>query len=140
MIRNHRSPVRRATGPDRLTVEAVWDRAGGRCEISGVQLFGERTVGWHVHHRRPRRMGGSKLDDTNSVENLLLLSPEAHEHVERNRTEAYERGWLVRQEAIPAAVPVIVLVDGQPARVLLTEDAAYRSVEDVDLPEAPDGR
>lgn len=130
-IRNHRSPVRRATGPDRLTVEAVWDRAGGRCEISGVPLSGERGRDWHVHHRRPRRMGGSRLADTNSVENLLLLSPEAHEHVEKNRTEAYERGWLVRQDAIPAAVPVIVMVDGLVARVLLTDDAAYAPVDEV---------
>ena len=132
-IRNHRRPVRRSTGPDRLTVEAVWDRAGGRCEISGVPLSGERSVGWHVHHRRPRRMGGSRLDDTNSIENVMLLSPEAHEYVERNRTEAYERGWLVRQQDIPAAVPVIVMVDGRPALVLLTEDAAYA---DVEMPEA----
>jgi hypothetical protein len=80
-------------------------------------------------------MGGSRLDDTNSVENLMLLSPEAHAHVERNRSEAYERGWLVRQDAIPAAVPVIVLVDGRVARVLFTDDAQYRPVEDVDLPE-----
>lgn len=129
-IRNHRSPVRRPTGPDRLTVEAVWDRAGGRCEISGVQLSGERGIDWQVHHRRPRRMGGSRLDDTNSVENLMLLSPEAHEHVERNRSEAYERGWLVRQDAVPAAVPVVVMVDGRPALVLLTDDAAYAPVEE----------
>jgi 5-methylcytosine-specific restriction protein A len=135
MIRNHRSPTRRATGPDRLTVEAVWDRAGGRCEISGVPLSGVRGEDFHVHHRRPRRMGGSRDPETNDVENLLLLSPEAHEHVERNRSEAYERGWLVRQEAIPAAVPVVVLVGGQVARVLLTDDAQYRPVEDVDLPE-----
>jgi 5-methylcytosine-specific restriction protein A len=130
-IRNHRSPVRRSTGPDRLTVEALWDRAGGRCEISGVPLSGVRGEDYHVHHRRPRRMGGSRLDDTNSVENLMLLSPEAHEHVEKNRTEAYERGWLVRQDATPAAVPVVVMVDGRPALVLLTDDAAYAPADEV---------
>lgn len=130
-IRNHRSPVRRSTGPDRRTVEAVWGRAGGRCEISGVQLSGDRGVDFHFHHRRARRMGGSRLDDANTVENLMLLSPEAHEHVERHRTEAYERGWLVHQDAMPAAVPVIVLVDGRPALVLLTEEAAYAPVEGV---------
>lgn len=76
-------------------------------------------------------MGGSRLDDTNSVENLMLLSPEAHEHVEKNRTEAYERGWLVRQDAIPATVPVVVMVDGRPALVLLTDDAAYAPADEV---------
>lgn len=132
MIRNHRSPVRRrSTGPDRLTVEAVWDRAGGRCEISGVQLQGDRGIDFHVHHRRPRRMGGSRDPETNDVQNLMLLSPEAHEHVELHRTEAYERGWLVRQDAIPAAVPVIVMVDGRPALVRLTDDAGYAPVDEV---------
>jgi hypothetical protein len=76
-------------------------------------------------------MGGSRDPETNDVENLMLLSPEAHEYVERNRTEAYERGWLVRQDAIPAAAPVIVMVDGRPALVRLTEDAAYAPVEEV---------
>ncbi len=129
-IRNHRSPVRRSTGPDRLTVEAVWGRAGGRCEISGVPLSGVHGQDFHVHHRRPRRMGGSRDPETNDVENLLLLSPEAHEHVEQHRTEAYERGWLVHQDHIPAAVPVIVMVDGRPALVLLTDDAGYAPAEE----------
>lgn len=130
-IRSHRSPTRRSTGPSRLTVEALWGRAGGLCEISGVPLAGVRGEDFHVHHRRPRRMGGSRDPETNDVENLLLLSPEAHEHVERNRTEAYERGWLVRQDAVPAAVPVVVMVDGRPALVLLTDDAGYAPVEEV---------
>jgi hypothetical protein len=76
-------------------------------------------------------MGGSRDPETNDVENLMLLSPEAHEHVEKNRTEAYERGWLVRQDAIPAAVPVVVMVDGRPALVLLTDDAAYAPADEV---------
>jgi 5-methylcytosine-specific restriction enzyme A len=134
-IRNHRSPARRPTGPDALTVEAVVARAQGRSEISGEELQGVRGEDWHVHHRRPRGAGGSKRRDTNGVENLLVLSAADHELVESQRTLAYARGWLVRQNAIPAAVPVQLLVEGVRRLVLLTDDGGYRPVEDVDLPE-----
>lgn len=129
-----------STGPDKLTVEALVARAKGRSEIGGEELHGERGVDWHVHHRRPRQMGGSKRRDTNGIENLLALSAADHELVESQRTLAYSRGWLVRQNAIPAAVPALVSVDGVRQLMLLTDDGGYRPVEDVDLPEAPGGR
>jgi 5-methylcytosine-specific restriction protein A len=130
------------TGPDKLTVEALWARSRGRCEITGVELAGERSVGWHVHHRRPRQMGGSKRRDTNGIENLLLLSPDAHARVESERTEAYANGWLVRQNAVPAAVPVLLadivamrlFGDPLPWFVLLTDDGGYWPVEELNLP------
>lgn len=124
-----------STGPDKLTVEALVARAQGRSEISGEELRGRRGEGWHVHHRRPRQMGGSKRRDTNGIENLLVLSAEDHDLVERQRTLAYQRGWLVRQNAIPAEVPVQVFIDGAAVTVLLTDDGSYRPVEDVELPE-----
>jgi hypothetical protein len=112
-------------------VEALVARCRGRSEISGEELRGERGVDWHVHHRRPRGAGGTKRRDTNGVENLLVLSAADHELVESQRTLAYARGWLVRQNAIPSAVPVVVMVDGRPALVLLTDDAAYAPVDEV---------
>lgn len=124
-----------STGPDKLTVEALVARARGRSEISGEELYGERGVDWHVHHRRPRGAGGTKRRDTNTVENLLVLSADDHAMVERQRSLAYQRGWLVRQNAIPAAVPVQVFMDGRAVMVCLTDDGGYRPVEDVTLPE-----
>jgi len=136
-IRNHRSPVRRATGPDALTVEALVARGQGRCEIGNEELHGDRGDDWHVHHRRPRQMGGSKRRDTNGIENLLLLCRAHHEFVEKYRTTAYNAGWLVAQSKSPAATPVRIWTRRW---VLLTDDGGYRPVEDVHLPEAPDGR
>lgn len=123
---------RRQTGPDQLTVEALWDRSQGHCEITGVMLSGERSVGWHVHHRRPRKAGGTRWPGINGIENLLLLSPAAHARVESERSEAYANGWLVRQNDIPAATPVLVCGH----TVMLTDDAGYRPVRTVEVPGA----
>lgn len=124
----------RSTGPDRLTVEALYERAERRCELCGAPVQGERGRHHHVHHRRPRRMGGSQLSDTNELVNLLLLDAACHELVERERTAAYEGGWLVRQSDDPSAVPVLVRAQ----LVLLTDDGQYRPVESVELPEPRD--
>lgn len=124
---------RRSTGPAKLTVEALYERAEGRCELCGHPVHGERGRDHHVHHRRPRRMGGSQLPDTNSIENLLLLDASCHERVESERTAAYAGGWLVRQDDIPAAVAV--LVHGK-AWCVLTDDGQYRVVETVEVPDA----
>lgn len=137
----------RPTGPDKLTVEALWARSRGRCEITGVELSGERSVGWHVHHRLPRKAGGTRWPGINSIENLLLLSPAAHERVESHRSEAYENGWLVRHGSVPAAEPVLladpvaVRIFGEPMpwRVLLSDDGGYWPVSCVELPEVPYG-
>lgn len=83
------------------------ERAGGRCEICGcfVHLL-------HRHHRRPRQMGGSKIEGTQSPCNGLMLCPACHLGlVEVQREKAYARGWLVHQGSDPAATPV-VLWDG----------------------------
>jgi 5-methylcytosine-specific restriction protein A len=129
VVRSNRA--RRPTGPDKLTVEALIARAEGRCEIGGEELYGERGEGWHVHHRRPRGMGSTKRHETNAIESLLLLCPDHHEHLESRRSEAYAKGWLVRQNEHPAAVPVVV----RDQLVVLTDDAAYRPVRESHLPE-----
>ncbi len=128
MKRNHRSPVRRPmrsryrkTGPSDEVVDLVYERAGWSCEIDGAQVGDRRGVDHHIHHRRPRRMGGSQLDDTNAPQNLLLLCPPCHEMVESERTAAYAGGWLVRQQEDPLVVPVLVLA----AERYLTADGAY---------------
>jgi 5-methylcytosine-specific restriction protein A len=123
----------RPTGPDKLTVEALYERAQGCCELCGIPVRGERGREHHVHHRRPRRMGGSQLPDTNQIQNLLLLDADCHETVESERTAAYAGGWLVRQGDDPAYVQV--LIRGR-EWCLLTDDGQYRVVETVTVPEA----
>lgn len=91
--------VRRKTGPDARTVEALFDRSGGNCERCGG--FGEQ-----IHHRRPRGMGGTRREDANGLPALVHLCRLCHEFIESNREWAHENGWLVRQWADPAYQPV----------------------------------
>jgi 5-methylcytosine-specific restriction endonuclease McrA len=118
-----RPPPPRATGPDRLTVEAILERAGYACERCSDRLGPVRGVDWHVHHRRPRGAGGSKAADTNSPSNCVILCPDCHIAVESRRAEAQFDGWLVPQGAAPARVAVLIEHGGRWA--YLTADAKY---------------
>ena len=61
----------------KLCVEAVWKRAGGRCEICGLRVWrvteaqSVMHVG-HVHERLSRALGGDPHDPDNCV---LLCFP-----------------------------------------------------------------
>jgi hypothetical protein len=123
----------RNTGPSRDVVEAVLERAGYQCELCGAAVGMRRGVDHHIHHRRPRRMGGSGLPDTNMPQNLLLLDPSCHDVVERERTAAHEGGWLVHQDADPLTVEV--LRHGR-EWVLLRADATVEIVRAVEVPDA----
>lgn len=72
-------------------------------------------------------MGGSQLEDTNTVVNLLALCASCHTEVESQRGAAYAGGWLVRQGVDPAGVEV--LVAGGQRWVLLTAAGGYREVQ-----------
>lgn len=99
----------RDTGPSKVTKELVWARAGGRCELCGGPLAGMR--GFSRHHRRPRRMGGSRRPDTNSPSNILLVCGSAttpdgcHHRIEANRAQAYDEGLLLRDGQNPEEPP-----------------------------------
>jgi 5-methylcytosine-specific restriction protein A len=95
--------------------EAIIRRSGGRCEICGVS-----AAQYHLHHRRPRGMGGSKQLESGSAANGILIHPHCHDKVESNRSAAIENGWLVRQGHDPAYTPL--LRRGQ--WVTLTEDGS----------------
>lgn len=136
-----RKPMERGAGPKRTAMKpsaspaahtaaeweatirpGLWARSGGRCERCGKPLEGQTAS---AHHRRGRGAGGTSLTDVDDWPTLLLLcgsgTTGCHGHVEHNRTEAYEAGWLVRRngQALPAEVPVL-LWDGR--RVLLARD------------------
>lgn len=132
--RNTARPKRqRDTGPTKSTKDLVWARAGGRCEVCGGSLAGMR--GFSRHHRRPRRMGGSRLPETNSPANVLLVcgsatSPDGcHQRIESNRTRAYEDGLLLRADQTPTDVPVMLADPNHPSQwprlVWLTDDGTY---------------
>lgn len=88
------------TGPDLATRQAVINRARGRCERCG-------HPGVHIHHRKPRGMGGTSDPAINTAPNLVFLCLTCHEYVERNRTHAYDAGWLAHRWEDPADVAAI---------------------------------
>lgn len=93
----------RDTGPTRTVRHTVKARAAMCCERCGCSVA---AVEHHVHHRRPRQMGGDTRPETNCPSNLLLLCTPCHSAVESSRQISYERGWLVHAEHNPAVQPV----------------------------------
>lgn len=81
----------------------VMARSGGFCEIRATGCWDE---GSQLHHRRSRGMGGSKNPATGQASNALTVCVPCHMHAESHRELALDRGWLVRQGAAPAEVPV----------------------------------
>ena len=107
----------RHTGPTTATRELVLHRSTYRCERCSDEVW----AGFHIHHRRPRGMGGTSREDTNHPSNLLVVCPACHTWIEANRLAALELGYLVRQHDNPATVPVVTPW----GRVLLTADGRY---------------
>ena len=90
------------TGPDLATRQLVIDRDGRRC----VRCH---KPGQHIHHRKPRGMGGTSDPAINSPANLIYLCMVCHEYIEKHREEGYADGWLVRRNTDPATVAVLAL-------------------------------
>lgn len=89
-----------------------------------------------VHHRRPRRMGGTKRADANAAQNLLILCGSGvtgcHGWVESNRTEAYSRGYLLYDRDNPAEHP---FKDGEGRWWLLDEEGGRTIYKSIDSPQ-----
>lgn len=86
-----------------LVRKQVLARAGGACELCG------RGDANNVHHRRPRGMGGTRLEWVNEPPNLLFVcgsgTTGCHGFLESNRLQAYEMGWLLRMGMMADQVP-----------------------------------
>jgi len=119
-------------------------RSGQRCEARTPACLGVRTatagkgqvagyLGYlprhrvSIHHRRPRRMGGTDRPDTHTLPNLMVICGDGvqgcHGHLESHRAVAEARGYLLPKtgpRSVPATEPV-VLISGR--RVLLDDVA-----------------
>lgn len=94
--------TRRKTGPTPEVRAIVWHRGEGRCVLCGC------SRGEQIHHRRPRGIGGTRLDWINQPANLVLLCQSCHQHIETNRTVFRERGFLIPMGNLTAEqVPLI---------------------------------
>lgn len=114
---SRRSPV----PPD--VVNDVIERDNRECAVCGLTINGTG----HVHHRKPRQMGGSanRLD---ILSNMILLHPSCHlRHVELQRERAYSNGWLLQRWQDPWAAPLVYKLNGW---VFLTNDGHIVKVEE----------
>ena len=100
----------------------VMARSGGFCE---ARIPGCRDEASQIHHRRPRGAGGSRDPRTGQAANGYALCLPCHDYIERNRAEARDKGWLVRQGADPREIPVF----RYRRWVLLDDEGGIRPVE-----------
>ena len=116
--------ARRSTGPSSGVREEVWERAGGYCERCG-KAIGSQPMS--VHHRKPRRMGGTTDPSVNTPSNLAMLcgsgTTGCHGEIESQRSQAYADGWLLHAGQDPVDVPV--RLRGGPM-IFLTIEGGYR--------------
>jgi len=93
------------SGPTPATRQAVAARAGYHCELCYTPITGQASV----HHRRPRRMGGTRRSDVNESANLMLLcgsgTTGCHGWVESHRKEALADGIILYDRDIPTDHP-----------------------------------
>lgn len=117
------TPPKPSKSPD-MPIEVrrlVYARAGGRCEVGAtMECQGRRGLfdpitGRSLHHRRPRRMGGTRAVDIHDPSNLLAVCGNGtrgcHGWIESHRRAASEQGWLLASGADPVA-RACVLRDG----------------------------
>lgn len=100
----------RSTGPSTTVRSQIQARARMRCERCGRNLTWE---GGQIHHRKPRQMGGTRDQKTNSMENLVFICSGCHSEIESNRDDSYRDGWLVHSWDDPARVALLAY-DGVP--------------------------
>lgn len=82
-----------------------------------------------IHHRKPRRLGGTRDPQANQPANLVAICAACHLAIETHRNRGYAAGWLVRDTDDPAATPIHYrrrwsYLDNQGA-VTTTQEAAH---------------
>lgn len=103
----------RNTGPSQKVRAQVRIRSNSLCERCGYH-------GAQVHHRRPRKSGGTRRPEINYLSNLVLLCLPCHLWVESHRGDSYALGWLVHEgDDTPDQIP---LTDLAGRRFFLTDD------------------
>jgi 5-methylcytosine-specific restriction enzyme A len=84
-----------------FTRKTIKRRAGGQCELCGMPC----TDG-QIHHRKPRRAGGSIDPRVSDASNGVYIHASCHGKVESNRHWAIQRGWLLFAAEYPEEVPI----------------------------------
>lgn len=88
------------------TVLDVIEREQSHCAVCGLPVQGRG----HVHHRKPRQIGGSRRRDR--LSNLIYLHTDCHlRHVEQQRERAVQNGWIVQGDTDPAEAPIMYMLN-----------------------------
>jgi hypothetical protein len=119
--------VKAVTAADvRAGEQLAMARCGGFCEICGNWLTGNRGTDWSLHHRLPRRMGGTRRPEVYRAANLLAIhgsgTTGCHGAVESGRSQALDNGLILHDGAVPADVSVLLRY----GLVLLADDGTWR--------------
>lgn len=92
------------------TRETVLERDQHSCVSCGINISAA-AIGYSVHHRIPRGMGGTRNPEVNMPANLLVLcgsgTTGCHGWVESHRVLAREWGYLVHRHQAPEHVAVM---------------------------------
>lgn len=100
----------RATGPSAAVLALVARRDEHACVRCGGACRGQRGFDFSYQHRRARGAGGSRREDTNQPQNLILACGSAttgcHGWMEHHPRAAREHGWAIGQHEDPLWVPV----------------------------------
>lgn len=99
--------------------DIVTARSGGRCEVCG-------DPAWDVHHRHPRKSGGTKRQWVGLASNALAVCRLCHNLIESRRHLAMLLGWLVPADTDPSLWPVVYRGD----KVVLDADGGIERVPD----------
>jgi hypothetical protein len=75
------------------------------CEVQ-CRCPGRAVALYDLHHRRNRGAGGSKRPETNLAANSLAACRDCHSFITVHPEMSYRMGWLVKQNQMPAEVPV----------------------------------
>ena len=86
------------------TRKQIKERAEGKCERCGGYIASDSHA--HIHHRKPRGMGGTKQHGSRTTANGLFLHPSCHYYIENHRKESKEMGFILGQTEEPILVPV----------------------------------
>lgn len=98
----------RHTGFPTATRDLITTRSGGFCEVMAPGCTGHAR---EIHHRMPRRMGGTRRAVVNTASAGLHVCRSCHRHLETTeRGLSYLRGWLIRQNTSDLVEPASVSV------------------------------
>lgn len=113
----------RPTGFPRPVIELVTARSQNYCECmsTGCTLIAE-----HIHHRRPKGLGGTRRPESQWASNALHVCLRCHLKIHAMPTWSRTHGFLVRQSDEPATVPLYWRFS---QTVLLTDTGSFTPTE-----------